>query len=139
MRCASAVKRDYVALEAKFCCAGSAPQLSNMLQRMGNDSHTAAPQQLGMRMLGKEFAVKTWSAVTAAFTLLTDLLHGQPTWKEYVNVRFQYSICYPDSQLKTQPEAENGDGRAFLGDGGAKLLVYGSEALHQSLAHHEAI
>ncbi len=82
--------------------------------------------------------MRTWPGVAATLFILTTLLQGQPTWKEYVNVRFQYSICYPDTQLKAQPEAENSDGRAFVGDSGAKLLVYGSEVLRQTLIGSEA-
>ena len=49
-----------------------------------------------------------------------------PILKTYVNVRFSYAACYPASHLIPQGEAPDGDGEAFLGADGAKLLVYGS-------------
>ena len=56
------------------------------------------------------------------------------TWKVYTNVRFQYSICYPQDLLAPQREAENSDGRKFLAKDGARLLVFGrNNALHQTL------
>ncbi|MGI4756631.1 MAG: hypothetical protein ACRYGF_07265 [Janthinobacterium lividum] len=70
--------------------------------------------------------------------LLAVAAPSQPHWQQYANARFQYSICFPETVLKAQPEAENSDGRAFLGNDGARLLVYGSEALRQTLAGHEA-
>lgn len=55
-------------------------------------------------------------------------------WAYYGNARFGYALCYPAHLLRPQPEAANGDGRAFLGAGGAKLLVWGQyNALDQSL------
>ena len=80
----------------------------------------------------------TWRTAGVGLFLLASSIQGQPTWKDYVNVRFQYSICYPDNLLKAQPEAENSDGRPFVGNGGAKLLVYGSEALRQTIVGSEA-
>jgi len=57
------------------------------------------------------------------------------TWTTYVNVRFQYSICYPKDLLIPQGEAENSDGQRFLSNkGGAELAAYGSNnALDQTL------
>lgn len=55
-------------------------------------------------------------------------------WKTYTNVRFQYSVCYPDDLLVPQGEAENSDGQTFLAKDGAKLVVFGrNNALNQSL------
>lgn len=48
-----------------------------------------------------------------------------PNWKIYVNARFSYIACYPAALLTAQGEAPDGDGQAFLGAHGAKLLVYG--------------
>lgn len=56
------------------------------------------------------------------------------TWKIYTNVRFRYSICYPQDLLVPQGEAENSDGQKFLAKDGAKLVVYGqNNALNESL------
>jgi hypothetical protein len=56
------------------------------------------------------------------------------TWKVYTNVRFQYSICYPQDLLVPQGEAENSDGQRFLAKDGARLLVFGqNNALHETL------
>ncbi|WP_313536495.1 hypothetical protein [Sphingomonas sp.] len=46
-------------------------------------------------------------------------------WAIYTNVRFGYSICYPPSVLRAQDEADNGDGRKFLGGNGATLRAFG--------------
>ena len=55
-------------------------------------------------------------------------------WKVYTNVRFQYSICYPQDLLVPQGEAENSDGRMFLAHDGAKLRVFGrNNALRETL------
>ncbi len=56
------------------------------------------------------------------------------TWKVYTNVRFQYSICYPQDLLVPQGEAENSDGQKFLAKDGAKLIVFGqNNALNEPL------
>jgi len=56
------------------------------------------------------------------------------TWKVYTNVRFQYSICYPEDLLAPQAEAGNSDGRKFLAKDGAKLIVFGqNNALNETL------
>ena len=47
------------------------------------------------------------------------------TWRDYVNAKYAYAICYPADLLRPQGESDAGDGQAFLGDGGAKLIVYG--------------
>jgi hypothetical protein len=55
-------------------------------------------------------------------------------WKTYTNVRFQYSICYPQDLLVPQGETENSDGQMFLAKDGAKLTVFGqNNALNESL------
>jgi hypothetical protein len=58
----------------------------------------------------------------------------QHIWKVYTNVRFQYSICYPQDLLIPQGEAENSDGQRFLAKDGAKLIVFGqNNALNEPL------
>lgn len=47
-------------------------------------------------------------------------------WKTYVNVHFNYSVCYPADLLTPQPESPNSDGRKFVGKDGATMLAYGS-------------
>jgi|GEM_PF-515469 len=55
-------------------------------------------------------------------------------WKVYTNVRFKYSICYPQDLLVPQGESDNTDGQKFLAKDGAQLIVYGrNNALHDSL------
>ena len=73
------------------------------------------------------------------------LLNGQTpaadhhTWKVYTNVRFQYSICYPEDLLVPQGEAENSDGQKFLAKDGAQLIVFGqNNALNDSLKQVQA-
>ena len=58
--------------------------------------------------------------------------HG---WMTYVNVRFQYSICYPQDLLVPQGEAANSDGQRFLSSkDNVELAVYGgNNALDQTL------
>jgi hypothetical protein len=46
-------------------------------------------------------------------------------WKGYTNVRFQYSLCYPDGLLVPQGESANSDGQKFLAGDGGQLIVYG--------------
>ncbi len=48
------------------------------------------------------------------------------SWKTYANVRFAYQVCYPADMLTPQPEAPNGDGRAFTAKDGGELRVWGS-------------
>ena len=56
-------------------------------------------------------------------------------WKAYVNVRFDYSVCFPADLLTPEPEAPNADGRRFVAKDGAVLLAYGSNnVLHASAA-----
>jgi hypothetical protein len=56
-------------------------------------------------------------------------------WARYVNVRFQYAICYPRDLLVSQGEAANTDGQRFLSSkGNGELAVYGSNnALNETL------
>jgi hypothetical protein len=55
-------------------------------------------------------------------------------WKSYINVRFQYSICYPPDLLRPQGEAPNSDGQKFTAKNGAQLIVYGrNNALNETL------
>jgi hypothetical protein len=56
-------------------------------------------------------------------------------WQTYANGRFGYSICFPADLLRPQQESANGDGRAFVGPHGAKLVVWGGyNALEESVA-----
>jgi hypothetical protein len=64
-------------------------------------------------------------------------------WKRYTNVRFQYSICYPEDLLVPQGESPNSDGQKFLAKDGAQLVVFGrnnaiGESLNDALASTEA-
>jgi hypothetical protein len=59
------------------------------------------------------------------------------TWPTYANARFEYSICYP-AALKPQREADNSDGRKFVGANGAELVVFGQYALDESLPERAA-
>jgi hypothetical protein len=55
-------------------------------------------------------------------------------WKSYINVRFQYTICYPEDLMVPQGESPNNDGQKFLAKDGAQLLVFGqNNALGESL------
>ena len=56
-------------------------------------------------------------------------------WMTYVNVRFQYAICYPQDLLVPQGEPANSDGQRFLSNkDNAVLAVYGgNNALYQTL------
>ena len=86
--------------------------------------------------------VTRWALGALALGLWSPALAASPTmaaprhdWATYGNARFGYTLCYPADLLQPQREADNGDGRAFLGAGGAKLLVWGNyNALEQSLA-----
>ncbi len=80
-----------------------------------------------------------WACFVFGFTGVVPLAAQAPeasrhVWKVYTNVRFQYSICYPQDLLVPQGEAENSDGQKFLAKDGAKLLVFGqNNALNESL------
>jgi hypothetical protein len=80
-----------------------------------------------------------WTCVVLGFTGVIPLAAQAPeasrhVWKIYTNVRFQYSICYPQDLLVPQGEAENSDGQKFLAMDGAKLLVFGqNNALNESV------
>ncbi|QSR17443.1 hypothetical protein CA833_09650 [Novosphingobium sp. KA1] len=50
---------------------------------------------------------------------------AQHNWQTYGNARFGYSVCYPADLLRPQREADNGDGRVFVGPHGATLRVWG--------------
>lgn len=63
------------------------------------------------------------AAATVALSMAS--AGAAPPWPTYVNTRFGYQICYPAEVLRPQPEADNGDGRKFTGEGGAELLVFG--------------
>ena len=74
-----------------------------------------------------------------AFATYADAQPSRPSapagWDSYANARFGYQICYPRALLKPQREADNRDGRHFLGLDGADLAVFGSNnALEASLS-----
>jgi hypothetical protein len=76
-----------------------------------------------------------------AFAAFAFAASGASTLATYANARFGYTIEYPADLLVPQPEAENGDGRAFdTKTGKAQILVYGGyNALDESpaeLANH---
>lgn len=48
-------------------------------------------------------------------------------WKNYINPRFAFRVCYPDS-LKPGPVSGNGDGRIFTDRSGGEMRVFGSYA-----------
>jgi hypothetical protein len=49
----------------------------------------------------------------------------------YINVRFQYSICYPAAILVPQGESENSDGQKFLAKDGTELIVWGQHNVQE--------
>ena len=53
---------------------------------------------------------------------------GAGGWARYTNARYGFSVAYPHSLFAPAPEADNGDGRAFVArDGsGAEIRVSGS-------------
>src|SRR5262249_42146131 len=57
-------------------------------------------------------------------------------WTRYVNVRFQYAICYPQDLFVPQGEPANSDCQRFLSNkDSAELAVYGgNNALDQTLS-----
>ncbi|MDF8332847.1 hypothetical protein [Novosphingobium cyanobacteriorum] len=65
--------------------------------------------------------------------IFTAMLAGATAWPTYANARFGYSTCYP-AAFKPQQEADNADGRKFLDEKGAELLVFGQYAVDISLA-----
>ena len=64
-------------------------------------------------------------------------------WATYVNVRFQYSICYPKDLLVPQGESDNSDGQRFRSNkDGAELAAWGDnnasdQTLRQRLSDME--
>lgn len=59
---------------------------------------------------------------------LSQTAFGQNKWAVYENARFGYSIAYPSDLLAPQPEADNGDGRAFRNKT-ASMQVFGMNML----------
>ncbi len=48
-------------------------------------------------------------------------------WAVYTNERFGYRLVYPDRWFESEPETEEGDGRAFVTpDGRARIVVFGA-------------
>ena len=88
------------------------------------------------------------AVIQSAVFVVLGILIGASTvdthlWQSYTNVRFQYSICYPEDLLVPQGESPNSDGQKFLAKDGAQLLVFGrnnalDESLRDVLAHTEA-
>lgn len=71
-----------------------------------------------------------WTAVchTALFACLAvwQAQAGEPgRWRDYVNTKYGYAVCFPANLLVPQGESDAGDGQAFAGSDGARLLVYG--------------
>ncbi len=66
---------------------------------------------------------------------LTPLGRG---WSRYVNERFGTSLEVPDLFAAEEPPPENGDGRAFRAEDGARLWVYGTYAPYAVMSNFEA-
>ena len=64
----------------------------------------------------------TATSIEAAAPQQTADRHG---WATYVNVRFQYSICYPKDLLVPQGESDNSDGQKFLSNKDSAELAAG--------------
>ena len=78
-------------------------------------------------------------AITPLVTISTAMADVPHNWQTYANRRFGYSLCYPADLLRPQPESDNGDGRAFVGPHGTRLLVWGGwNAIGQSVAQEKA-
>jgi hypothetical protein len=95
-----------------------------------------------MRMKRAIFHVLAAAAVFIGGAAATGQIRGaasQPpndrhTFARYVNVRFQYAICYPSDLLMPQGESANSDGQKFLSNDGVELIVYGTNnALSETL------
>jgi hypothetical protein len=73
----------------------------------------------------------TGSTGAASFQRTSD----RHKWMTYVNVRFQYAICYPQDLFVPQGEPANSDGQRFLSNkDNAELAAYGSNnALDETL------
>jgi hypothetical protein len=64
------------------------------------------------------------AAAAVALAAAAGMAQAPAGWRTYTNVRFQYTVCYPDG-LVPQGEADNSDGQKFLAADGAELIVYG--------------
>ena len=65
--------------------------------------------------------------ISTGLTTLLSIASAQAgeLYASYTNVRYGYSITYPITHLVPQPEADNGDGRAFNAKTGkTQFLVY---------------
>jgi len=51
-------------------------------------------------------------------------VYGRHSYREYVNTRYGYSICYPEDIFVPQGEEVARDGQLFLAPDGAELRVY---------------
>jgi hypothetical protein len=77
------------------------------------------------------------AATPAAADTLTALGSG---WSRYVNTRFGTSLDIPTDLLLPEEPPENGDGRRFRGEDGARLEVfgtYGPSAIMQPFAAYK--
>ena len=62
---------------------------------------------------------------------------GKHAWSTYTNVRFRFSICYPQDLFVPEGESANSDGQRFKGPDGSILVVYGSNnVMGDSLEDH---
>jgi hypothetical protein len=92
-----------------------------------------APYALAARIAaGLAAGVAGTGATEAVAAQQTSDAHG---WMRYVNVRFQYAICYPQDLLVAQGESDNSDGQRFLSSkDNAELAAYGTNnALNETL------
>jgi hypothetical protein len=78
-------------------------------------------------------------AMTASAFMAPSAQAAEGKWTRYVNDRFGTFITYPAALFTPQPPPENDDGRTFLSDDGARLLVFGRyNALDETLNEIEA-
>ena len=63
----------------------------------------------------------TTTTVTAQQPISTETAD----WGDYGNSKYEYTVCYPMNLLSPQREADNGDGRTFMGNNGATMRVWG--------------
>jgi hypothetical protein len=69
--------------------------------------------------------MKLWKLLVGSLVIAAPFSAAQAqTYQSYANARYGYAICYP-SFMKAQREADNGDGRRFIGGDGGELIVFG--------------
>ncbi len=135
-----AVRRSADALRRQAAISAAAAQMLLVEELLAEHDPSAPAQARLLTNLSERLAGADSPAVLLARRLQSQADAQQPSapaWSTYTNVRFGFSICYPQDIFTPEGESANSDGQRFKGPDGSILIVYGAnDSMGDSLDDH---